>query len=821
MKTHLRAAFAAAVFGCLSLCMSASAGQQAPRKDNPGPPINQPITPWVGERGITETVNEIMARERATPIFKNPPPLYIKGEHGFNRWWARPNPDSPKVAQWPPATNGLSASKPRQTGGGGPYTPQPIGTNFLGAGLNESGFIPPDSNGAVGPTQILIALNGRIKVFDRNGTVGPLNLSIDTFFNSVRNGSGVSDPQVRYDRHTGRFFIVMINTVSSNNRIVLAVSSGPVITGTSSFTFFQFQQNLPAPAGNTGQFADYCSLGIDANALYVGCNMFNGAFNTTGWVIRKTSVLGAGPIVVTAFRNLLVGGSGPFAPRGVDNDDPSSTDGFFIGVDNATFGRLMIRRISNPGGSPSISGNLAVTVPSTGFPISQVALGSTRPLDAIDDRLYAATLHKNQLTGVRTLWTAHAFQVNSAGVASGAGGRNGSRWYELGSLAGTPALIQAGTLFDSAATSPLGFWMPTVAMSGQGHMALGSSVAGAARRADVQAAGRLSSDALGTIQPPTFVTSTASNYNVQTSSTQRWGDYSATLVDPLNGMTMWTFQEYCNSNNSWGVRATQLIAPPPPAITTLVPAAINQGQTLDITVNGAAGNDTAFFDPDSSFPNHLAAMFSGSGVTVNSINFASPKLIVLNVTAAGGAATGVRDLTVTNPDGQSVGKVGALTVNGGGGPVDIVPATLAVGPGLLVAGTIADLYTSNDQYVEVRKNFAAEEVGSNVEVNLTATSPTATPSVLQVVVESRIQVAGIAQKVQLWDFDASAWVVIDSRFIGLSDTTITVSAAGSLTRFVQSGTRQMRMRIGLDELAAETTEAWHAWFDRVVWRITP
>ena len=50
------------------------------------------------------------------------------------------------------------------------------------------------------------------------------------------------------------------------------------------------------------------------------------------------------------------------------------------------------------------------------------------------------------------------------------GDRNGSRWYQIGSLTTTPALVQSGTLFDPAATNPRGYWIPSVAMSGQGHM---------------------------------------------------------------------------------------------------------------------------------------------------------------------------------------------------------------------------------------------------------------------------------------------------------------------------------------------------------------
>ena len=823
---QFRMVAALGIVGALGLGMSAIAapGTAQQKGDQAGgPPINTPMSPWTGEMGIVETVSDIMARELATPIYEVPPPLYLGREHEIDRSGVRQNPTSPRVSSWP--LSGRVGPKAFGGGpgrGGGAYNPQTIGTSFDGVVLGESGNIPPDSNGAVGPTQILFCENGRIKVFSRSGVLGALNTTTDTFFNSVRNGSGTSDPEVRFDPTSGRWFVSIIN-VSSPNRILLAVSSGTTITGTTSFTFFQFQQDLVAPAGDTGQLADYVSLGVDANALYMGANMFGATFTgTTAWVVKKSSVLGVGPIQVTAFRGLGTGAvSGPYAPRGVDNDDPTATEGYVIGVDTLTFGTLYMRRITNPGGTPSISGNLVVVVPTTGNSQTVSVLGSTRPLDGIDDRLYAASMHKNTLTGVSTLWTAHSFEVGATGVASSVGNRLGSRWYELQNMTGAPSLKQSGTLFDSAATNPRNYWFPSVAMSGQGHMALGSSTAGLAARADVSAAGRLSSDALGTIQAPTHTTASVGNYNVQTSGTQRWGDYSATHVDPVDRMTMWTFQEWCNATNSWAVRVVELKAPTPATITTLTPSSILQGQTLNIVVAGSSTSGSGFYwNPDTySWSRNIAAAFSGSGVTVNSIVFNSPTQITLNVTASAGAATGARDLTVTNPDLQLNTKVSALTVNAGG-PATITPATAVINPGLLDGGGVADLWTSNNVYMIGKRNLAQDELGSPITLTVTGTSPVAVPTAMQFRVESRASVTGIQQAMDLWDWTTSTWVTIDTRFVGVTDGVVTISAPGGLARFVQTGTRALRARVRMDEIAADTLEAWRTHFDQVVWLIT-
>ena len=584
------------------------------------------------------------------------------------------NPLAPAVSQWPvlpPSSSGTGSSPPP------PLVPQIVGSSFLGAQISDTvGYIPPDSMGTVGPSQVLVIVNGRIKVFSKTGTLGPLNADTDTFFSSVST-AGTSDPHVRYDRLSQRWFITMID-VASDNKILIAVSSGPTITGSSSFTFFQFQHDLvgTTPNSDTGGFADYDTLGVDKFALYIGVNVYNSSgtavIGTTGFVVNKANLL-AGTLTVTPFRQIgaISGtGAGPWTPQGVDNDDPNATEGYFIAVDNASFGKLVLRRISNPGGSPSISANLNLTVPSTDFPISQPNKGSSKNLDALDDRLFGAAIRKNKITGTTSLYTAHNIQVNSSGVASTSGGRNGSRWYEIGNLTGTPALLQSGTLFDSATTSPRGFWIPSVAVSGQGHMALGCSYASVNDFAGVATAGRLRSDPLGSIQSATLAVVSSTAYNITESGTShRWGDFSQVAVDPADEMTMWTFQEYCNAANSWGVRAVQLKAPPPATPASASPASLAQGQSsVNVVITGPSLSGSEFFDPGldtggPGFSNHLAVAVNGGGITVNSVTFSNPTNITVNLTVAGGAAVGARTITVTNPDGQSATSAsGILTI---------------------------------------------------------------------------------------------------------------------------------------------------------------
>ncbi|MGE0001499.1 MAG: hypothetical protein AB7T05_05460, partial [Fimbriimonadaceae bacterium] len=488
MSTHLlsRAVLRSLAFVALGVASSAVFAQQ------------KGVT-YVGQQGVVDTVAAINARAAKESTLLKWIRIPKKTEkEGPDRRNLPLNPGSPAVPSFPAKSVMGGESDASMGGRGGIYSPQTIDFQFTGPTLNESGFVPPDVQGDVSPTQIVVAVNGRIRSYDRNGNAGALNATADAFFTSVRNGSGISDPRVRWDRLSNRWMIIAIN-VSAPNRLVVAVSNGATITNTSSFTFYF----LSTPSA----FADYPTMGVDANAIYVGENTFNTALNsflgTNVWVIRKTSVLSGGPIVGTRFNTSGSTGAGLFTPQGVDNDDPAATEGYFVGVDNAAFGLLQMRRVSNPGGTPTISGNLGISVPTTAFPLDAQHPGSATRLDALDDRLYNATIRRDRITGTRTLVTSHNIRTNSSGVGSGSGDRTGARWYEIGNLTGTPNLVQSGTSFDNAASNFLYTWMPSISKSGQGHLAIGVNRSNTSTRVQVATSGRLRTDALGTTQAAT------------------------------------------------------------------------------------------------------------------------------------------------------------------------------------------------------------------------------------------------------------------------------------------------------------------------------
>src|SRR5438477_1343875 len=203
-------------------------------------------------------------------------------------------------------------------------------------------------------------------------------------------------------------------------------------------------------------------------------------------------------------------------------------------------------------------------------------------------------------------------------------------------------------------------------MNGQGHMVLGCSVAGVNQFAEIAITGRYASDPLGALQTPTIVQTSSSAYNVADGvNPHRWGDYSLTTVDPNDDMTFWTAQEYCNTVSSWGVRIIQLKAPPPAIPSICNPAIITAPATnVDVVVTGLSSNASGFFDPGTGFSNHISAVVNGAGVTVTGVTYTDPTHVTLRLTIAGGAVSGTRSLTVTNPDGQTATSLsGILTIN--------------------------------------------------------------------------------------------------------------------------------------------------------------
>ncbi len=643
----------------------------------------------VGSAAVIETTAQIMARDR---LCASPPQM----RHLAPRFMLPPtggvNSTNPAAGTLAPA--GASSLNPQV------FSPT---LNFTAATFYDCSGWPPDTMGAVGPTQFIIALNGRVRSFNKATGVADngINASTDAFFSSVMTPGAnfSSDPRIRYDRLSGRWFITMIDVPGQQgtqpNRVMIAMSDSAIISGSTVWAFFQF-------AGDPANFADYPTLGIDANALYIGVNIFStssGSFvNTTAFVVRKSSLLSGGPIVVTRFTGLIASSghpprtAGPFTPQGVDNYDPAASEGYFIGVDYSSTSTLQLRRVSNPAGTPSLSGNISISVSSFASPIDVTVLGTSGTVDGLDRRLMAAHFRNG------SLWTSHNVGVNSSGGTSSPD-RNGVRWYQLTGIrtGQTPLVVQSGVVYQSGSAN-LSYWMGTIMVSGQGHAAMGFTRAGPNNYLDAATTGRLAGDPNGIMATPVPYTSSSSAYSPSDgSSPHRWGDFSYTSLDPSDDMTMWTIQEWCQSaGNGYAVQVAKLLAPPPALPTNCTPASVTQSvANVSVVIKGSSANGAGFFDPGAGFPAHVTAAVNGGGVTMNSVTYNNPTNLTVNLTVASNATTGARTITVTNPDGQSTTSLsGLLTIQSANNLVPSLAAisdrTIAVGMTLTITNLASD-----------------------------------------------------------------------------------------------------------------------------------
>ncbi|HEV3394159.1 MAG TPA: hypothetical protein VG103_11705, partial [Chthoniobacterales bacterium] len=247
-------------------------------------------SPSIGKPGISQSTADIMAAQAAQGPRKN---VFIKRELEIPGRRNRPqNPAARFDPQIPPgeARNISTATSAMSGGASAPKFSQTVGLQFDGVtGPTETGSFPPDSMGAIGPSQFIIFVNGRIRSFNKTtgGADGVLDVDpgysdtqgLHGFFSSAMTPltGGVtvnftSDPQIRYDRLSKRWFLIMIDIPSSSsngdlpNRVLIAVSdaaSNGVITGSTVWTFFFIQQDRVGQSTSTNEILDYDSLGVD------------------------------------------------------------------------------------------------------------------------------------------------------------------------------------------------------------------------------------------------------------------------------------------------------------------------------------------------------------------------------------------------------------------------------------------------------------------------------------------------------------------------------------------------------------------------------
>jgi len=174
--------------------------------------------------------------------------------------------------------------------------------------------------------------------------------------------------------------------------------------------------------------------------------------------------------------------------------------------------------------------------------------GTSQKLDAIGEWPMWRLQYRN--------FGSHATLVGNFTVDVTGSKLAGIRWFELRKTGS-----QIWNLYQEGTYSPDSNhrWMGSVAMNGNGDIALGYSVSSSTVYPSIRVASRLSGNSLGILGDETnFITSAAS----QTGG-NRWGDYSAMTVDPVDN-SFWYTHEYVGSDNNWRTRIINFNVVPEP-----------------------------------------------------------------------------------------------------------------------------------------------------------------------------------------------------------------------------------------------------------------
>jgi hypothetical protein len=170
--------------------------------------------------------------------------------------------------------------------------------------------------------------------------------------------------------------------------------------------------------------------------------------------------------------------------------------------------------------------------------------GSTRALSAVwrSGNLYvSSTVVPNSGQPNENLPTAHWYRFAAPGI-------------------GTVSLADQGSVVGGTGALPAGTatYYPAVAVDANGNMAIGFSASGSSTYAGAYYAGRLTSDAAGTLSAIQTLAAGVDTYQLGTVP-YRWGDYSGLAIDP-DGSRFWVFNEYAMKRQApltpgrWGTR---------------------------------------------------------------------------------------------------------------------------------------------------------------------------------------------------------------------------------------------------------------------------
>lgn len=149
--------------------------------------------------------------------------------------------------------------------------------------------------------------------------------------------------------------------------------------------------------------------------------------------------------------------------------------------------------------------------------------------------------------------------------------------------------------------------------------------------------------------------------------------------------------------------------------------------------------------------------------------------------------------------------------------------SFAVTRGILQSGAIEELWGTDDRKVVIRQRHPFNASSPNAQVVVETFAPAPARWDLWITVETSASgqpPSGIMQRVELFDFEAQAWVTIDERAATSTDRTLVLQAPGLNARWSEPVTNRFSARIGWFDRGVLNLN-WTASVDYVLWDISP
>jgi GEVED domain len=425
----------------------------------------------------------------------------------------------------------------------------PIEQNFIGASQNESGFLPPDPTGAVGPNHYVHSVNSLVKIFSKTGAllVGPVSLS-----NFLGIASNNGDPVVLYDQLADRWFVSEFGNLGANLGLAIGVSETNDPAG--AYNVYQF---------DLGGFPDYPHYGVWHDGYYGTANYIGGGQTVAGFVMERAALLAGDPSPKMVLWEDLPGNIGN------GNNVRSAQPANFLGTNIDTSLPGYFTYLQDDGWNAAITyDHLKVWEVELDW-INTANTTISAPLEIATDPFDSGELFgpgngairqpgtSNRLAGhggiVSFAANYRAFDTHNSWLITfntfiDANETGGIRWIELRNDGSSDwSIFQEGTYSIADGHSRV---MSSSAMDAEGNIALAYTTASTTLPVSLRYTGRYDGDAPG--EMTVAETIIFDGPGVRTNN-NRYGDYSHMTMDPDN-FTFWYTGDYFASNNFWQTR---------------------------------------------------------------------------------------------------------------------------------------------------------------------------------------------------------------------------------------------------------------------------